>query len=556
MNMNAFRHERVVLFMLILLLTGLLSAACEPERSENVSTQAASGTDPVLNRTSVPTVVGIAGTPEAGGGVPETTSPRGAGERGKEVGAACPFQDQSAALLLEEIPDWQSLMLSTCYDLDLALAPGEENYHGSGRIMFTNNTGSQLSDLVFRTYPNSDLIYGGELLVNSALVNGEPVSSEVFLSDRTAVRLRLREPLGRDDRVVVELEFTGTHPANFGASSRVYGVFNYVPAEQVLTLANWYPLLAPWRDGSWDVDAVIGIGDAVVSQTALFEVSITAPAGWQVVATGSQVLEESLNGQTRRKFVSGPVRDFTISASPNFVLREARAGDVQVRHWGLPDGEERWNEALQSAVDALSLFAERYGPYPYAELDVVAVPLQLAAGVEYPGVVLMATSQYRENAESPFLLGIVVSHEVAHQWWYAVVGNDVLSDPWLDESLATFSSLLYQQVYQPRYYPGTLRFYQNRVSELEAEANSTEINQPLSAFQNRPGEYSPVVYTKGALFFVELRERLGDEAFFEGMQSYYGENRYEIALPAELLSAFETGCSCQLHDFYAEWGLP
>jgi aminopeptidase N len=152
-------------------------------------------------------------------------------------------------------------------------------------------------------------------------------------------------------------------------------------------------------------------------------------------------------------------------------------------------------------------------------------------------------------------LGIVVSHEVAHQWWYAVVGNDVLSDPWLDESLATFSSLLYQQVHQPRFYPGTLRFYENRVSELEAEANNTEIDQPLSAFQNRPGEYSPVVYTKGALFFVELREMLGEEAFFEGLQSYYAQNRYEIALPAELLSAFEDSCGCQLDEFYSDWGL-
>ena len=565
MNMNAFVGKRVMVFVMVLLLMGLLSAACEPELSEKESTQAASGTDRIRNQTSVPTLLGTIGSPDAALETPlgspsspspaQTSEPADAAPNLEEAMAACLLQDQSAALLPEEIPNWQLLMLSTCYELDLTLAPGEENYHGSGRITFTNNTGSQLSDLVFRTYPNSDLIYGGELLVNSALVNGEPVSSEVFLSDRSAFRLPLEDPLGNGASVVVEMEFTGMYPANFGASSRVYGVFNYVPADQVLTLANWYPLLAPWRDGSWDVDAVIGIGDAVVSQTALYEVSVTAPAGWQVVTTGSQVLEESLNGQRRRKFVSGPVRDFTISASPNFVLREARAGDVRVRHWGLPDGEERWNEALQSAVDALSLFAERYGSYPYAELDVVAVPLQLAAGVEYPGVVIMATSQYRENTESPFLLGIVVSHEVAHQWWYAVVGNDVLSDPWLDESLATFSSLLYQQVHQPRFYPGTLRFYENRVSELEAEANNTEIDQPLSAFQNRPGEYSPVVYTKGALFFVELREMLGEEAFFEGLQSYYAQNRYEIALPEELLSAFEDSCGCQLDEFYSDWGL-
>lgn len=457
-------------------------------------------------------------------------------------------------MLDAQLPDWESLDLSTCYDLTLVLDLEADGYSGAARITYTNRTGGELGEVVLRTYPNAERIYAGRLEISAAAVNGEVVDPQAFLPDRTAVRLPLVDTLADGDSATIELEFGGQFTRNFGEFG-AYGVFNYVSAEEVLTLANWYPMVAPWRDGEWDADPVIGIGDAVVSETALYKVNVTAPAGWQVITTGSSILQEQINGQTRETFVSGPARDFVLSASPNFVLREAHADGVLIRHWGLEEGEERWDEALQATVDALALFNQRFGPYPYEELDVVQVPLQIAAGVEYPGVFLIEDSQYEINTESPFFLGIVISHEAAHQWWYGVVGNDVLDDPWQDEALATFSSLLYQQEHQPDIYPGTLRFYRARVSELGTAPNDAAVDQPLEAFRRRPELYSPVVYTKGALFFVELRERLGDEAFFGALQSYYSANKFQIAQPSELLSAFESVCSCELDEFFAEWGI-
>ncbi|HEX6305007.1 MAG TPA: M1 family metallopeptidase [Anaerolineales bacterium] len=468
--------------------------------------------------------------------------------------AACSLQDQATAMMDAQIPDWGSLGLSTCYDLTLDLDLEPNGYSGAARITYTNLTGVALADLVLRTYPNAERIYAGRLEISAAGVNGEPVKMEVFLPDGTAVRLLLPDSLAAGDSAVIDLEFSGEFTRNFGQFG-AYGVFNYVSAEEVLTLANWYPMVAPWIDGDWDADAVIGIGDAVVSETSLYQVRVSAPAGWQIVTTGSSILQEQIDGNMRETFVSGPARDFIVSASPNFVLSEARADGVLIRHWGLADGEDRWDEALQTTVNALTLFNQRFGIYPYTELDVVQVPLQLAAGVEYPGVFLIGDSQYEANAESPFLLGIVVSHEAAHQWWYGVVGNDVLDDPWQDEALATFSSLLYQQEHQPGVYPGTLRFYRERVSELDAAPNDAAVDQSLEAFRKRPELYSPIVYTKGALFFVELRDRLGDEAFFGALQAYYASNQYKIAAPGELLSAFESACSCELDEFYAEWGI-
>jgi hypothetical protein len=457
---------------------------------------------------------------------------------------------------LDQIPAWDDLGLDACYEISLDLQPEEGSYTGRSRLTYTNLTGEALADLVFRTYPNAPVIYGGQLAVTESRVDGAVVASEVFLSDRTGLRLLLPTPLAPGETVVVELAFSGRAPLDFGDLPDVYGVFNYAREAQVLTLANSYPILAEREGGSWQAEPVFGVGDAVVSQTALYRVEVTAPLEWELITTGvrTQPAGETERGSAAT-FVTGPAREFTLIASPSFERIEAQVDGIVVRHWGLPSGESRWEDALTATVDAVGLFNARFGPYPYAELDVASVPLINAAGVEYPGLYLVITNLYEPDPQSPFLLGIVASHEVAHQWWYAVVGNDVIEHPWQDEALAVFSSLLYQEVHQPRFYEGTLQFYQAQVSALDGGSGESDVGLPVTAFAGRPQDYSQVVYDKGGVFLVALRERMGDGPFFQALQTYYREYRFSVASPDALLGTFEEACDCSLDAFFAQWGV-
>jgi hypothetical protein len=471
-----------------------------------------------------------------------------------EVLVACAPETQAAAMRPDQVPDWEALQLAACYNLSLELQPAHGSYIGQAKVTFTNLTGVPLSEIIFRTYPNATRIYGGELAVTDAKVDKQPVTPEVLLDDRTALRIPLAAPLASGATTVVDLSFSGQAPTDFGGLPDVYGIFNYDTDTEVLALANWYPLLAVWQSGAWQLEPVIGVGDAVVSETALYQVDVTAPDGWEVVASGAAVGKTKQGTDIRRAFVSGPMREFIVMASPSFVETTAEHNGIQVRHWGLPDGEARWPEALQATVDSLNIYEERFGPYPYAELDVVAAPMKNAAGVEYPGVFLILDTLYRPNQDRPFFLGLVVAHEAAHQWWYGVVGSDVLANPWQDEGLTTFSSLVYQEAYQPEYYMGTLQFYEQAVDEIAALTADIDITQPVSGFLNRENAYGVVVYDRSALFFEDLRQRLGDEKFYGALQAYYNTNRYKLADPAALLSAFETACACDLDAVYASWG--
>jgi aminopeptidase N len=469
--------------------------------------------------------------------------------------ANCDIPSQGAALSPDQIPDWNDFPINACYKLWLNLQDDPKEYEGKAQITFTNLSDEILNDLVFRSYPNAERIYGGMLDFTSARVGGNPVQPMSFLSDSTGLRLLPDDPILPGETVVIELEFNGRLTDGFQDHPGTYGLFTYSQDEDVATYINWYPILAVREGGHWLAEPVVGIGDSVVSEVGLYLVEITAPKNLQVVTSGSlieQVSEADLEIYT---IASGPVRDFPVVASPNFILAQTEADGISINHWGLPSGEERWEEALQTTVDSLAVFNEAFGPYPYKELEIVSVPLQLASGVEYPGLFLMKDELYHVDQERSFLLPTIIAHETAHQWWYGLVGNNVINDPWQDEALTTYSSLLYLEQYQPQVYQGTVDFFNQDAGEVDDQLTSSDIGQPVKAFIQRPEYYSPVVYSKGAIFFVELRERIGDQAFFKALQDYFSTNLYSITPPSSLLSVFEKSCQCGLDDFYAQWGV-
>lgn len=100
--------------------------------------------------------------------------------------------------------------------------------------------------------------------------------------------------------------------------------------------------------------------------------------------------------------------------------------------------------SLKAAIDAVNAFCDAWGEYPYDTLDVVQTPYN-AGGMEYPGLVRIA-EMYADliGAEGDESLRLDVAHEVAHEWFYAVVGNDQYREAWLDESFAVYGELVYQ----------------------------------------------------------------------------------------------------------------
>jgi aminopeptidase N len=318
----------------------------------------------------------------------------------------------------------------------------------------------------------------------------------------------------------------------------------------VLSLTDFYPILAGRRGDTWALDVASPLGDVGFDDAALYRVEVTAPAEQVIAAPGATITRTTTaDGWATSRHVLGPAREFTLMLSPRFQVDEAEALGTRVRSYYLPEDAESARSALYDAVAALQIYSDQFGPYPYRDMAVVQAPLTYR-GMEFPGMNLIGSQAY--NLDIKDLENLVV-HEVAHQWWYNQVGNDQPGQPWLDEGLSEFSMYLY---YAGRYgEPIAQRLRKVRweipAAGLVARGMDAPIGRAVKDYDR--DTYETIVYGKGALFFATLRDEIGPEAFKKLLRTYLERYRWKIATPAGFQALAEEVSGRDLDALFGKW---
>jgi hypothetical protein len=433
---------------------------------------------------------------------------------------------------------------ATRYFIEVTLDPDDPTaLSGVQRVRYTNTEDAPLDALLFRLYPNMPG-FGGSMDVDQVVLEGEVVAP-VLETDDTALRVPLDPPLARGSVVDLTLWFRAGLPSNTSAG---YGVFAF--ADDVYALAGFYPTIPVYDDEGWNVEIAPGYGDATFTDVAFYQVRLTVPADLTVVTSGS-VLQDSDNGDGTRTWTAagGPIRDFYVAMSADYDMASEDVDGTRVTSY-YRSGQTAGGElALEYAVDSLRVFNERFGPYPYTELDVIATPTN-AGGIEYPGAIVVAQGLYDQQGG---FFEMATAHEVAHQWWYGLVGNDQLDEPWLDEALTNYSAYVYYQDIDGDTAAQRIKesVFERPYQIARQEGWDRPVAGPVASFEAQ--EYGAIVYGKGPLFFDAVREELGDEDFFAALQTYLESHRYGVAYPEDLIEAFEETSGRQIDDLYAFW---
>ena len=438
--------------------------------------------------------------------------------------------------------DLDRLSGRTSYEISVVLDPGAARLSGAQVVRYTNRETEPLSELVFRLLPNTPS-YGGALSVTSVAVNGTEVETRLDLGDSVLI-VPLDAPLAPGEQVEISLIYEGTLPTDDTAGYAQYG---YI--DGVLALPSFYPYLPVYDDEGWNVELGPTYGDATFTDTAFYVLTVTLPTDFVLAASGTILDRTPVDGGLARfTIASGPVRDINLVASTDYETVQARVDDITVTSY-YRGASESGTRALDYAVHALEIYQDLIGPYPFAELDVVATPTK-AGGIEYPGLIVVAESLYGE--EGGFFEFATV-HEVAHQWWYSLVGSDQLDEPWLDEALTQYTSLLY---FEQRYGADAAQsildgYFYGPYEWLQRVDEDMPAGLPVAAYSS--DLYGPVVYGKGPLFFHELRTLVGEEAFIETLRVYFEDFRYEVAYPQDLMDVAEDVSGQDLDPLYEEW---
>ena len=412
---------------------------------------------------------------------------------------------------------------------------------GKQRVVFPNHTGTDLEEIVFRLYPNLPQ-YGGTMSIGPVWVDGERRSSSLG-ADNTSLVVPLARPLAPESSVTIELSYDIEIPVREDG----YNLFGN--SQGIWSLPDAYPLLAVHDGTAWHQDVAPAHGDAVFADAALYDVTVTLPPTQTLVTTGVVLTETlDLNGQRSYRISGGPLREFAFLASDQYQMAETTAYGAVLRSFYLPGDEAAGQSALSISAAALRSYEDAFGPYPFDEMIVAEAPL-LHYGMEYPGLNLIGSSLYRDQRAE---LEDRVVHEIAHQWWYAQVGNDQVNMPWLDEGLAEYSMAIYYDQVFGEARVNTLVNQRWLVPYQVAVENEYDavVNQPSSAFT---WEYEVIVYAKAALFFHALHQEVGDETFRAILREYTDQFRWGIATPDDFLEVAETVSGRDLDELYNRW---
>lgn len=450
-----------------------------------------------------------------------------------------------AAMLPRFVADITQLDDPTEYHIDLVVDVETLTLTGSQRLLYTNNETVELSEIYFRLFPNTPG-HGGRLSVERILVNGRGPAVIYELSD-TAMKVLLAEPLAPETQLEILIDFRAVVPEG---NQQGYGAFNY--ENGIMALAGFYPLVPVYDDEGWNVELAPDYGDAVYSDTALYNLYLTVPKDMVVATSGSIVSETDNDDGTRTLHcVSGPMRDFNVVMSREFVVKSTTVGQTTVNSYHLPRDEAGGERVLQYVSDALRTYGERFGLYPFAEFDVVETPIT-AAGIEYPGLIVVAQRFYEEGQEGGFF-EFATAHEVAHQWWYSMVGSDQVDEPWLDEALTNYSTFIYiEDIHGQQEAQSILaNYFEGLYRQIVEGGRDAVVAQPVAAFSEE--DYGPIVYGKGPLFFHALRQEAGDETYFAIMREYLRQHKYKIATPESFLRVAESVSGRDLDAIYKQW---
>jgi hypothetical protein len=240
-------------------------------------------------------------------------------------------------------------------------------------------------------------------------------------------------------------------------------------------------------------------------------VSVSAPADLTVLMTGTRA-EPSPPQDGRRAWRSSEkvARDVGVAVGLFTTAQATTPDGVSVTVGVLSGGEPAAVDLAQQTVDAITGLSAHVGPFPYRTLTVALLP-DYGGGIEYPSMIFEASPEPQ-----------VLVHEVAHMWFYGMVGNSQFRDPWLDEAFASWAETVVD---------GGRGLVDRGALSLDGRVGGS------MADYGNDRDYFTLVYDKGGAALLAARDAAGADAFDAAIRCYVNANAWSIATPADLGAA-------------------
>ena len=384
-----------------------------------------------------------------------------------------------------------SLAVEARYEVRLSLDMAALRLAASETIRFVNRSGGPIDRLDLNTV----LARLGGLQITAASVDGRPVQPSV--SDQT-IRLPLGGVLPDGGSATARLHFR----AHFG--TRLDGSrWLFSAAGGTFAAYRWLP----WVSRARRFDRPNHGDPFVTASSPSVRLTVTTDRAARFATNGRRTAVSA--DRRTQVFEAANVRDLTFVADTRFGVVEEWVGDTRVRVYARTAAAR--SRLLDQATHWLARLESLLGPYPWLILTVAETAG--GYGVESPGAIWIPRGVLGGN------LRWLVAHEIAHQWFYGLVGNDQARQPFADEAPADFLA---------RFVTGSFRASRCATAILDR-----------SIYQYSAGCYFEIIYVQGGRLFADVRHRVGSAVFFRALRGYLAAHRFGMGSTRALIAALD-----------------
>lgn len=402
---------------------------------------------------------------------------------------------------------------------------------GKSRYTYTNNSDNSFKEIKFCLYANAYRAgskyapveasakettfkegYGG-IKITYAKANGEEAAFKVCGEDENVLAVEIPE-LFPSEKITVEVGFETTLPK---------AALRLGETGSTVNLGDFYPVLCKEENGEFKECSYSPFGDPYYSDCADYAVTLTVPSTYTVASSGYPENTRADGEKTTYVYSLAGGRDFAFVLSENFRVASVRSGDVTVNAYTTGENAE---QLAAVAKNALEYFGSVFGAYPYKTFSVAVTPFN-CGGMEYSGMCYL--SDNLKDDEMKYAL----VHEVAHEWWHCLVGNDQINAAYIDEGLAEYSSYLYFKNAEgnaevaEKIYNGAIAAYKAFFDIEKTLSGNTDatMNKNLQEFSSL-AEYVAISYDKSLIMFVKYAETVGEAKAVKLLKRLARDNAY------------------------------
>jgi len=440
------------------------------------------------------------------------------------------------------------------YVLDLQVNYSAKAATVNETITYPNWTGETLNNLVLAVEPN---LWSGGFSLKSLAINDQPIANYTLENLSQRLEIPLPQPLQPSGTLKITITYGLILPQMQAYSNpnevrpQIYGY-----SEKQVNFVDWYPFVVPYVSGQgWLLHNPWFYGEHLVYDLADFDVKVlfTDGANPQIAASGVEVKPQisdvtptgTSSGAVNHHFVLEEGRTFALSISDFFKVATQKVGDVTVYAYYFGIYNASGEALLQTTVEAMQTYSERFGPYRHKTLT--AVQGDFNDGMEFSGLYFISRDYFNLYDGTPKnYLVTIAAHETAHQWWFDAVANDQALEPWLDEALATYSEHIYYETVHPDlvdWWWGYRYFEFLKAGDVDTQIYDGGGQRP----------YWDKVYLTGARFLEDLRQRVGDETFFAFLKDYYTQYEGKRATGADFFRVFHEHTATDITDLMAKY---